>query len=105
MLHDRLRLVYAVKHGGGLLCIVLRVQLVFDGHGAGDATDIQVGLHGSVVRAAADLAERHGVDVLVRGVLKNIRGVGIRHIHKDVKAQIDDHVHLIVHRAQVGGER
>ena len=105
MLHDRLRLIYAVKHGGGLLCIVLRVQLVFDGHSAGDAADIQVGVHGAVVRAAADLAEGHGVDILVRGVLKNIRGVGIGHIHKDVEAQIDDHVHLIVHRAQVGGER
>ena len=85
--------------------IALGVQLVFNGHGAGDAADIQVGVHGAVVRAAADLAEGHGVDVLVGGVLKNIRGVGIGHIHKDVKAQIDDCVHLIVHRAQVGGER
>ena len=85
--------------------IALGVQLVFNGHGAGDAADIQVGVHGAVVRAAADLAEGHGVDVLVGGILKNIRGVGIGHIHKDVKAQIDDCVHLIVHRAQVGGER
>ena len=86
MLHDRLRLVYAVKHGGGLLLIALGVQLVFNGHGAGDAADIQVGVHGAVVRAAADLAEGHGVDVLVGGVLKNIRGVGIRHIDKDIQA-------------------
>ena len=85
--------------------IALGVQLVFNGHGAGDAADIQVGVHGAIVRAVADLAEGHGVDVLVGGVLKNIRGVGIGHIHKDVKAQIDDCVHLIVHRAQVGGER
>ena len=85
--------------------IALGVQLVFNGHGAGDAADIQVGVHGAVVRAAADLAESHGVDVLVGGILKNIRGVGVGHIHKDVKAQIDDCVHLIVHRAQVGGER
>lgn len=85
--------------------IALGVQLVFNGHGAGDAADIQVGVHGAVVRAAADLAESHSVDVLVGGILKNIRGVGIGHIHKDVKAQIDDCVHLIVHRAQVGGER
>ena len=85
--------------------IALGVQLVFNGHGAGDAADIQVGVHGAVVRAAADLAESHSIDVLVGGILKNIRGVGIGHIHKDVKAQIDDCVHLIVHCAQVGGER
>ena len=85
--------------------IALGVQLVFNGHSAGDAADVQIGLHGSVVRAVADLAEGHGVDVLVGGVLKNIRGVGIGHIHKDVEAQIDDYVHLIVHRTQVGGER
>ena len=50
--------------------IALGVQLVFNGHGAGDAADIQVGVHGAVVRAAADLAESHGVDVLVGGILK-----------------------------------
>ena len=55
--------------------VVLRIQLVFHRHGAGDAAGIHVAVHRALVPALGILTPCYLVNVHLRGIRDHIRGV------------------------------
>ena len=85
--------------------IILRVKVIFNGHGAGDAAHIQIPFYGSQVAAAPGLAQGGIVDELLRHVVPQIPLIHIPGVREGIQNQSGDHLELIPHGADVGGKR
>jgi len=105
LLHDglvRILLAVAAREAAGH--VVLGVERILDGHGAGNAAGVHIAVDGGGIFAAGDLAERDGVDVNVGGVGDDAAGAAADTLDGGEHG-VRQLVELAVDRAQVARER
>ena len=105
LLHDglvRILLAVAAREAAGH--VVLGVERILDGHGAGNAAGVHIAVDGGGIFTAGDLAERDGVDVNVGGVGDDAAGAAADTLDGGEHG-VRQLVELAVDRAQVARER
>ena len=81
ILNDGLCLVSTQSKLGKLACqIILRVQLIVDAHGTGNAAGIDIAGDLALIDASANLAGLYRIDVRIGGVFDQTTGSSVHHL-------------------------